>query len=252
MYLQKYFEKGIRYDGRKLKELREIRIIRNPSETAEGSVIVEMGNTKVIAGVKMAIEKPFPDTPDQGILMVNAELMPLSSPDFESGPPGIESIELARVIDRGIRESQAIDTKKLCVEKGEKVWSVMVDICTLNHDGNLIDASGLAALLALKEAKLPAYDGEQLDYKHLTDEKLSISKHPIPVTVFKIGNYFIVDPTKEEEQNYDARLTVTTMEDGKICALQKNGNSGLSIDDISKMIDIAKEKANEIRKKVGL
>ena len=109
----------------------------------------------MITGVKMAIETPYPDTPDSGNLMVGAELSPMASPEFESGPPSIQAIELARVVDRGIRESKAIDFDKLCIEKGEKVWSVMIDLTPINDAGNLFDVAALSALAAIKNAKFP-------------------------------------------------------------------------------------------------
>ena len=106
--------KDMREDGRKLTEYRKpIKIEYGISpKSAEGSSRVMIGDTEVVAGVKLEVGKPFPDTPDDGVLMVNAELLPLSNPDFESGPPSIASIELARVVDRGIRESHMIDTEK--------------------------------------------------------------------------------------------------------------------------------------------
>ena len=44
---------------------------------------------------------------------------------------------MARVVDRGIRESKAIDLEKLCVEAGKLVFVVFVDVYVLNHDGIL-------------------------------------------------------------------------------------------------------------------
>src|SRR3989344_8274335 len=122
-------EKNIRLDGRKFDEFRKILIEYGiSSKSAEGSARVKIGNTEVVAGVKFAVGSPFPDTPDDGAIIANVELLPLSSPDFESGPPGIQSIEYARAsIDRGLRESKAIDLKKLCIKKGEKIWMVMID-----------------------------------------------------------------------------------------------------------------------------
>ena len=96
-------------------------------------------------------------------MTVNAELVPLASPTYEPGPPDETSIELARIVDRGIRESKAIDTEKLCIEPGKKVFVVFVDVYVLNHDGNLIDAAALAAMSALMNTKMPNYeikDGE--------------------------------------------------------------------------------------------
>jgi exosome complex component RRP42 len=248
-HVLKLLEKGIRLDGRKLTEFRDIKIDYNISSGAEGSARVKVGDTEVLAGVKMSVETPYPDTPDQGSLMVNAELLPLSSPDFEPGPPGIMAVELARVVDRGIRESHAIDVKKLCIKSGEKAWVVMIDICTINSAGSLIDTSAIAALAALKVAKFPKYEDDKIDYSVKTDVSVPIAKEPMTITVYKIGKYLLVDPLDEEEKAADARLTITTEKDGSLCSLQKGGATTLTIDEIGQMIDIAAEKSKEIRKK---
>ncbi len=244
-----YLNKGIRYDGRGLTDFRPVDIQPGYSETAEGSAKVKIGETEVIVGVKMAVEKPFMDTADEGILMVNAELLPLSSPRFEAGPPGNEAIELARVVDRGIREAKAIDVKQLCIAKGEKVWSVMIDICTLNDAGNLLDAAGIGALAALKNARFPTYDaeGNEIDYHKKTNKKLPLVKDPLPVTVYKIGDKLLVDPLPEEQEAATARLTVATVEDGTLVAMQKGGDEPLTVEEIDEMVGLAQEKAKELR-----
>ena len=242
-------DKDIRLDGRKALEYRKpIKVEYDISKSAEGSAKIQIGETILMAGVKMSVDPPYPDSPDEGCFMVNAELLPLSNPKFESGPPGIQAIEISRVVDRGIRESKAIDMKKLCIEKGEKVWSVMIDIIPLNDAGNLFDASALAALAALKNTKLPKMEDGVIDYKEKTDKGLPLNKQPVSVTVCKIGNYFIIDPTTEEEKVIDARLTVATDEKSQLCALQKGGDYPLTEEDISKMLDIGVEKCNELRK----
>lgn len=246
-HLVECLQRGVRFDGRTLKDFRPVVVERGISCNAEGSARVKLGKTEVVAGVKLIIEKPYPDTPDQGSLMVNAEFLPLSSPDFESGPPGMPAIETARVVDRGIRESKAIDVSKLCIKVGEKIWMVSIDICTINDDGNILDAAGLASLAALKDARFPSYDGTELDYKKKTDKKLPLDKYPLPVTVYKIGEVLLVDPSPDEEAACDARLTVTTIVDGTICALQKGGDRPLSIQEIGTMIDFALAKAKELR-----
>ncbi len=237
-----------RVDGRGLKDYRDIKVDVEVTSTAEGSARVKIGDTDVIAGVKFNVETPYPDNPENGNFMVNAEFLPLSSPNFEAGPPKIDAIELSRVVDRGIRESKMIDTGSLCITPGEKVWSVGVDICTLNTDGNLIDAAALAAIVALKNARFPKYDGVKLDYKTLTDEKLKLSKMPICATVVKAGGKFFVDLNEEEEEATEAKLNVWSTEDGELSALQKGGDSNLTVEDINQMFDIAIEKATELRK----
>ncbi len=126
--IRKYLKESKRFDNRKLDEFREITIETGVSENAEGSAKVKIGKTEVLVGVKMDVAEPYPDSPDKGNLMTTAELLPLSSPRFETGPPKFNAIELGRVIDRVIRESKFIDFEKLCIKEGEKVWAVFVDI----------------------------------------------------------------------------------------------------------------------------
>ena len=242
-------EASTRLDGRKLTDYRKpIEIKSNVVKTAEGSARVKIGETDVMVGVKLEVGEPYPDTPNEGTIIVGAELLPLSNPEFEPGPPGIQAIELARVVDRGIRESKALDFKKLCIEQGKKIWMVIIDICPINDAGNLLDASSLAALAALKNTVYPSFDGEKVDYKNKTSKKLELEKAPIAVTVIKIGNKFIIDPDTEEEKVIDARLTVSSIEDGTLCAMQKGGDFPLTMEDIDKMLDIGIEKGKELRK----
>ena len=240
-----------RLDGRKLDEYRPVSIEYNISKTAEGSARVKIGGTEVIVGVKVEIGKPYPDTPEEGSIMVGAELLPMSNPEFELGPPSTMAIELARVVDRGLRESKALDFKKLCITPGEKAWIILIDICPINDEGNLFDACALGALAAVRDMHFPELVGEKIDYKKKTSKKLELDEEPISVTVYKIGGKFIVDPVTEEEKVYDARLTVASLEDGELCAMQKGGESPLTPEDVDAMISMALTKAKELRKILG-
>lgn len=246
-HIQDLISKGKRIDGRNFKDFRKIEIEKNPIPNAEGSARVKFGDTEVIVGVKMSIGEPFPDTPNDGVLMVGSELSPLAHPSFELGPPREGSIELARVVDRGIRESKALDTEKLCITKGEKVWMVFVDIWPINHDGNLIDASGLAAITALLNAKIPKIEGDKIIYEEKKDP-LKIRAVPIPVTLAKIKNQLLIDPDIREEEAMEARLTVSSVKSGNICALQKGGVSGLKMEEIENALELSVEKGKELRK----
>ncbi len=242
--------KGKRLDGRELDEHREIKVEMGIIEKAEGSARVLLGKTEVLTGVKIEVGEPFPDTPDEGVMTVNTELVPLASPSFEPGPPDENAIEIARVVDRGIRESKAINLEKLCLEPGKKVIVVFIDVYVLNHDGNLIDASAIAALAALLNTKMPKYEVEQEVKVKPGYIPLPMQNHPIAITFAKINGKIAVDPSLEEEQVMDARLTMTTGKDGKICAIQKGGTGYFTIEQISELAKTAKEKAAEIRKLV--
>lgn len=254
MILQKEFIKnlamrGQRLDGRKEDETRKLVIETGVIENAEGSARVWLGKTQVLVGVKLSVAEPFSDTPDEGILMSNAELSPLASPEWERGPPSDESIELARVVDRGIRESKAIEMKKLCIKEGEKVWMVCIDSQPINDDGNLMDAAGIGAMAALLTAKMPHYDEkeDEIDY-HKRDKKLPVKFRAIPVTHVKVGDKFLADPCREEERASTARFTVTTKEGGNVCSMQKGGADGFTQEEVLSLIERSAKKADEIRK----
>ncbi|MBU4308652.1 MAG: exosome complex protein Rrp42 [Nanoarchaeota archaeon] len=238
--IKKYLSEGKRFDGRKPEEFRNIEIEVGVSKNAEGSARVKIGNTEVIAGIKMNMGTPYPDSPDKGNMMVTAELLPLSSSRFESGPPRFPAIELARVVDRAIRESKVIQFEKLCIEKGEKVWTVFIDIYTINDDGNLLDAAGIAAIIALKNSKIPKYDAKEgkVLFGELTKDALPLEKEiPLSLTFHKIGDNFVVDPTREEEDVAETRVTIGSS-NGIISSMQKGGCESLSVEEIGNALDM--------------
>ena len=241
-----------RLDGRGLEDYREIKVETGLIERAVGSAQVSLGKTKVLVGIKMERGAPFPDTPEDGVLTVNVELVPLASPTFEAGPPSENAIELARVVDRGIRESKAVDTKKLCIIPGKEVFIVFVDIYVLDHDGNLFDSSALASILALTTAKMKAYiineENGKLEYQP-GEINLPIQNYPIEVTMAKIDNKLVVDPSLEEEEVIDAQITIATGKNDEICAIQKSRPGSLSVEEISQAVNLATKKAKELREK---
>ena len=66
----------------------------------------------------------------------------------------------------------------------------------------------------------------------------------------KIGNHIIVDPNADEWTCMDARITITTDSDGNICALQKGGNDGFSLDEIVKCGEMSVKVGSKIREKL--
>lgn len=239
--------KGVRIDGRRLEDVRSIVIEPGYIERAEGSALVKHGETMVLAGVKMDIVPPFPDTPNEGVLVVNAEFVPLASPSFEPGPPDENAIELARVIDRSLRETKAVALDKLVIEPGKHVWRAYVDIYVLNHDGNLFDASALASMAALMVTRIPqalktgsGYTVNRSRYTGL----LPIRQKVVTVTIAKIAGKLVVDPTYEEESVAETRLVVAVSEDNRIAGIQKTGGTGaLAYDEVLKAVNMALDKA---------
>ncbi|MEM2905530.1 MAG: exosome complex protein Rrp42 [Candidatus Bathyarchaeia archaeon] len=232
--------KGKRVDGRGLLEYRPISVRTGLIEKAEGSAEVSIGSTRVMVGVKVEIGEPFPDTPDEGVLSVNAELVPLASPTFEPGPPNEDSIELARTVDRGLREGKALDLEKLVITPGKKVFVIFVDVYALDYDGNLVDAAALASMAALMQARMRGYKVVDRDVVW-EDERvpLPVQHTPVAVSIGKLGNSFLVDPSLEEEQTLEARVTISVDEAGRICSIQK-GPGSLSPQQVLEAVSIAK------------
>jgi exosome complex component RRP42 len=244
-HIVKLLSKGMRIDGRKFDEPRQLTVEKAFIQSAEGSARVHLGNTDVVVGIKLIVGQPFGDTPNKGVLTTNAELIPLASETFESGPPGQESIEVARVIDRGIREGKAVDMEKLCIEPEKEVWIMFVDVHAIDYDGNLFDAGNIAAMAALKSAVVPAKRaGKGEDYP------LPVSHVPISMTAVKIGEHILVDPTYDEEIVAEARLTVATNEKGDLCAMQKGGDGSFTVDEVLRVVDLSRKIGAEIRSKI--
>jgi len=244
-YIYSLASQGDRADGRKFDEFRPIKIETGVIGKAEGSAQVMIGDSRVVVGVKMQPGEPFPDTPDTGVIITNLELVPLASPTFETGPPREDAIELARVVDRGVRESGAIDLSKLCIESGQKVWMVFIDVHVLDHDGNLMDAASLGAISALKSTMMP-----NAKFGLGEDARLPLNDVPAGVTAVKIGNALMLDPSLDEENVASCKLTVITNKEGALAGMQKSGVGTLTPDEVKYIVHIAKEKGNVLRQKL--
>ena len=241
-----------RTDGRGLLDYRNIEIETNIlKDKTNGSAKVKIGDTEVWAGIKVETANPFPDTPAEGVMTCNAEMLPISSQYVKPGPPDEDTIELSRVSDRGIRESGMIDVSELCIKEGELVYSVYIDVAVINEDGNLFDAVAYAGTAALLEADMSKFTIENDEVKMLEErEKLPIKSLPISTTFAKIGDKIIIDPNADEQEIATARLTLVTDENGKYVSAQKGKPGGFTFEELKEISVISKEKGEEIRKMI--
>jgi len=242
---------GKRIDERALDQTRPLTIETGLIQKANGSARVTLGNTQVIAGVKIATGTPFPDTPDKGLLVVNAEILPMASPYAEAGPPSEDAIELARVVDRGIRESEMVDLTRLCLIPGKSVVTIFVDCNVMNVDGNLFDATSYAVVAALRTSRMKKYVVK--DEKVEASEEwvpVPVERTPVSVTSARIGDRLVVDPSAEEEAAMDMRITITTDDEGHICASQKGEASTISPAQVLEAADISIKVGTLVRAKI--
>lgn len=253
-YIINNLKKEERIDGRGLWEYRTFNIKADLISSAEGSADVRLGKTRIITGLKYEIGQPFPDLPDEGVCTMMAELLPIASPLFERGPPDEQSIELARVVDRGIRHADCIQTKKLCIKENEAVYILFVDMYVINYDGNLIDAGGVSALTTLISSHLPEgkMNNETLEWtgNYIKGEDL-INELPFVISYGKIEDTLFLDPSLPEELVCDGRLSISVTED-KITSIQKSGAATFSIDEIKLLSEKSLKIGKELRKNLNL
>ena len=122
----------------------------------------------------------------------------------------------------------------------------------INDDGNILDAAGIGAVAALKSAKIPKYDEkeEKVNYDEKTKESIPLSKNlPIAITAHKIGKNIIIDPTREEEDISEARVTMGSS-NGTISSIQKGSETSLTLEEFDKILDLIIKVERDISKKI--
>ncbi len=247
-YIKNLLKKGKRADGRGFFDYRPVTVEKGLIENAEGSALAAVGDTKVLAGIKFEVMEPFRDRPDEGVVIVNSEFCTLAHPDFEPGPPGEKAIELARVVDRGIRSAEVVDVKKFFLEEG-KVLGLFIDLWVLDHSGNLADAAALAAMAALKCTRIPKYEDGAIVRTEFSGP-LETARDVVASSFEKIEGKIIADATEEEEIASEARLTLATCGEDLVCAAQKAGRAGFTAEEVLNLVDVAFEKRKELVKKL--
>jgi len=162
-------------------------------------------------------------------------------------------IELGLIVERGLRQSRAIDTEALCIVAGSKVWSIRLDIHILDNVGNLIDCCNIGAITALHHFRRPDVTiGEEVII-HSKEERdpvpLSIHHIPISITfgIFLIDGESVmaVDPQWKEENVMKGRITMILNIHKELCGVQKAGVP-LEVQQILEAAKIAMVKVKEL------
>lgn len=247
----------LRVDGRRPFDYRNLTINFGKDD---GSSEVQLGQTHVMGFVTAQLVQPYRDRPNEGTLSIYTEFSPMADPSFEPGRPGESAVELGRVIDRGLRESRAVDMESLCVVSGKSVWAIRVDLHILDNGGNLVDAANIAALAALStfrrpECSLGGDDGQEvIVHPPEVREPLPLIIHHLPVAVtfafFRSESTLVIDPTHYEEAVMGGRMTVTLNANNDVCAIQKAGGEGVLQSVIMQCLRIACVKAGDITTKI--
>ncbi|XP_024424797.1 exosome complex component RRP45 isoform X2 [Desmodus rotundus] len=268
-FLLRAIEEKKRLDGRQTYDYRSIKISFG---TDYGCCVVELGKTRVLGQVSCELVSPKLNRATEGILFFNLELSQMASPAFEPGRQSDLLVKLNRLLERCLRNSKCIDTESLCVIAGEKVWQIRVDLHLLNHDGNIIDAASIAAIVALCHFRRPdvSVQGDEVTlYTPEERDPVPLSVHHMPICVsfafFQQGTFLLVDPSEREERVMDGLLVIAMNKHREICTLQSSGGimllneqvlrcskiAGVKVTEITELIQKALENDQKVRKEGG-
>ncbi len=123
----------------------------------------------------------------------------------------------------------------------------MIDIYSINDDGNILDAAALASVVALRTAKMPVYDEkeEKIKFGEFTKDALPLTENiPFSMTFHKIGEKIIIDPNRDEEDSAESRLTLAISQFKKehfINSMQKGKIVPLSGEDLKMIVEQAEK-----------
>ncbi|KAJ8514333.1 hypothetical protein ONZ45_g8120 [Pleurotus djamor] len=248
-------KESLRLDGRQSLELRQPQITFGPEL---GWVECALGKTRVIAQVDAKMVKPSSDRPFEGMISIHSEISPMASPEYEIGRTSEEEVTISRMLDKVLRRSDVIDKESLCVVAGQRVWHVRLAIHCLSDDGNLLDCSCLAGIVALRHFRRPEVEvvGDDVTVHDPTE------RAPIPLAIhhspfcFTFAFYSdpstppILDPAHLEQRLSAGVVSIALNAQREICVLQKLGGVPLSPDEILKLVDVAVQRAKEVDKLV--
>jgi len=221
-------EKGIRLDGRKLDELRPVKIEVGIIKNADGSAYIEFGNNKIVAAVygpREAHPKHL-SLPDRAIIRCRYHMSPFSTEERKPPQPTRREIEISLVLRR------AMECAVFLEEYPRSIIDVYVEV--LQSDGG----SRCASITAVSAA--------------LADSGISMRDLIVGCAVGKADDQIILDLSDKEDKEGQGDIPVAYMPNlDKITLLQFDGI--FTEEEFKKAIDLAiigNRKVYEILKNV--
>ena len=228
----------IRPSQRSANQLRDISITRNYTKHAEGSVLVEFGDTKVLCNASVEKSVPrFLKGSGKGWITAEYGMLPRSTNtrmDREAarGKQSGRSLEIQRLIGRSLRA--AIDLTKL----GEH--TIKIDCDVIQADGGTRTASITGGCVAMMDA-----------INHLIANKM-VSTNPakqliasVSVGIYK--GHAVLDLDYDEDSNAETDMNVVMTESGGFIEVQGTGEDGdFSHDQLLEMLALGKSGIEEL------
>lgn len=230
----------MRVDGRKNDEIRNIKITRNYTKYAEGSVLIEFGDTKVLCNASIEDKvPPFLKGKNEGWITCEYRMLPRATAarkirESSRGKLEGRTMEIQRLIGRALRS--VVNLKAL----GER--TIWIDCDVIQADGGTRTTSINGAYIALVDAvnKLA---------KEVKFKQNPIKSQVAAVSVGILNDEIITDLCYEEDSNAKVDMNIVMTDKGEFIEVQGTGEeSPFSKVEFMKLIEIAENSINEIVK----
>ncbi len=223
----------LRIDGREYDEIRPVKITRNFLKDCEGSVLIEMGNTKVICAITVEHNVPaFLQDQGKGWITAEYSMLPRSSQfrvirESTMGKPRGRTQEIQRLIARSLRG--IVDLNAL----GER--TLWVDCDVIQADGGTRTASITGAFVALVDAARWMYQKGHIHKNFIREFMAAIS-----VGIYE--NQTILDLCYLEDSQASTDMNVVMTESGKYIEIQGTAEEEpFSYDKLNSMLKLAEK-----------
>ena len=250
-YLQSLFSKIFsnpnspyhRPDGRSPKQYRKISITRLTS-SFNSPINVCLGNTQIFSQINAKLVSPKIERPSEGIISFQVDTHHLKpSADFNSTNEALNEfrININTILEKCLKESHALDTNILCVIPGKIVFKIILEISIIKYDGNIYDASIIAALCSWLSFKIPFFRLKRGELYYDSFINLTTIHMPVCVTfgIFEKDDEkveFVVDNTLEEESIMKGSISFCANIFGEISYMKMNTEASFGVNEIQDLI----------------
>lgn len=280
----RFLSMSVRADGRGMSACRTPRLQVGVIDGAAGSAMVRLEATTFLAVVTAQVGAPplgsvsqavvlgdeegddagtaamAGDQPSstadaaRGHLVINVDLPAVCHSKYSPGKPSVAAQLLTRRLTELVSACELVDATGLVAVPGRVLWILHVDVICLCDDGGLFDAALLALLGALRSARLPelslASDGAVLRSAVATRPlPLASGCLPVALTMVRLGEYAVADPSAEEEAlaTHTTSVVVDACAPTHVLALQSQGRAPLAEPELGACLAAAAARASSLR-----
>lgn len=229
-----------RIDGRRCDEKRPVKVTRDYIKYAEGSVLIEMGNTKVICTASIDDKvPPFLKGTDEGWITSEYGMLPRSTQmrkprESSKGKVDGRTMEIQRLIGRALRS--VVDLKAL----GER--TIWIDCDVIQADGGTRTASITGSFIALVEAvnKLS---------KEVEFSSFPVKNYVAAISAGIVNGEPMLDLCYEEDSNAQVDMNIVMTDTGEFVEIQGTGEKRpFSRRDMDKLLELGEKGIKELVK----